>query len=147
MLCRGCMVNRHVENPLHLVQVCSFLRHVFPLPLVADTALQKWTGRVFEPTTLKALGLCVQLGHRPRERCLEPLELHSHFVVLHSNGIQEVTVDSCDCAPNRLHAGSPEEQLLRMGWYPSTEDRPRTCATFAILDVFLLSTHQAKTTM
>ncbi|KAF7367916.1 CxC2 domain-containing protein [Mycena sanguinolenta] len=127
LLCRKCMVARHAENPLHQVQ--------------------KWTGRVFESTTLKALGLRVQLGHRPRERCLEPKELHSHFVIIHHNGIQEVAIDCCDCAENRLAAGSPKEQLLRVGWFPATEDRPRTCATFAALDFFLISTHQAKTTM
>jgi hypothetical protein len=117
--------------------------------LFADVVswFQEWTGRVFVSTTLKALGLRVQLGHRPWERCLEPVELHTQFVVLHTNGIQEVTVHSCNCGENRLHAGSPEEQLLRMGWFPATEDRSRMCATLAVLDAFLLSTHQSKTTM
>ncbi|KAJ6458766.1 hypothetical protein C8R45DRAFT_796230, partial [Mycena sanguinolenta] len=116
MLCKACIMKGHVENPLHLIQ--------------------EWTGRLFVSTTLKALGLRIQLGHRPRERCLQPVELHTQFVVLHTNGIQEVTVDSCDCGENHLHAGSPEEQLLRMGWFPATEDRPRTCTTLAVLDAF-----------
>ncbi|KAJ6477519.1 hypothetical protein C8R45DRAFT_833338 [Mycena sanguinolenta] len=120
--------------------ILKFLRALTKVP-------QKCTGRVFEPTTLKALGLHIQLSHRPQQHCLEPVELHSHFVVIHHNGIQEVAVDCCDCAENRVPAGSPEEQLLRLSWLPATEDQPRTCATFAALDTFLLSTHQAKTTM
>jgi hypothetical protein len=67
-------------------------------------------------------------------------------IVLHTNGIHEVAVDSCDCE-HRLWAGSPEEQLQRAGWFPATDDRPRTCATFKVLDTFLTLTYQAKTTM
>jgi hypothetical protein len=74
------------------------------------------------------------------------MALHSHFVVLHTNGIHEVAVDACDCE-NKLLAGPVEEQMERVGWFPATDQNPRTCATFACLDLFLLSTHQAKTTM
>jgi hypothetical protein len=88
----------------------------------------------------------VQLGHHLCERCSEPKELHTHFIVLHMNGIHEVTVDVCDCE-HRPTAGVPEEQMLRAGWFPATDDSPRTCTTFAVLDGFLLSTQQAKTTM
>jgi hypothetical protein len=139
------MVERHLENPLHRIEVrCA------PTPLSdapADAGLlQRWNTTFFEPATLKDLGLRVQLGHPPRERCPEPKQLHQSFVVLHTNGIHGVAVDVCDC-PHRLDAGNDEEQLLRTGWFPATDDRPRTCATLAVLDLFLLSMHQAKTTM
>jgi hypothetical protein len=95
---------------------------------------------------LKTLGLRVQLGHRVGDRCAGATPLHASVVVLHTNGIHEVAVDACDCE-RRLWAGSPEEQLQRAGWFPATDDRPRTCATFEVLDTFLTLTYQAKTTM
>ncbi|KAF8212570.1 hypothetical protein K438DRAFT_1957172 [Mycena galopus ATCC 62051] len=126
LFCEDCMVARHSSNPLHRIE--------------------RWNGQFFEPTTLKALGLHVQLGHPPNERCSEPHALHSSFVVLHINGIHEVAVDSCDCE-HRLWAGPLEEQLQRHSWFPATDEKPRTCATFEVLDNFVTLTYQAKTTM
>ncbi|KAJ7754817.1 hypothetical protein B0H16DRAFT_1458854 [Mycena metata] len=126
MLCAECIVDRHAENPLHRIEF--------------------WNGRFFETTSLKSLGLRVQLGHAPRQRCSEPRALHTDFIVLHTNGIHEVAVDACDCE-NAYLAGPPEEQMLRAGWFPATDDKARTCATFEVLDHFLISTHQAKTTV
>ncbi|KAJ7912863.1 hypothetical protein B0H13DRAFT_2232401 [Mycena leptocephala] len=111
LLCSKCMVDRHKQNPLH--------------------AIEQYTGELFEQATLKSLGLRVQLGHPPREYCAEPKELHSHFVVLHTNGIHEVAVDACECEHQR-DAGEHEEQLLRAGWFPATDQNPRTCAMFAV---------------
>ncbi|KAJ7840811.1 hypothetical protein B0H14DRAFT_3457824 [Mycena olivaceomarginata] len=126
LLCAPCIVAEHAKNPLH--------------------AIERWNGVHFVPSTLKELGLHVQLGHRPEERCPEPAALHSEFVVLHTNGIHIVAVDSCDCE-HRVWAGAPEEQLLRAGWFPATDDKPRTCATIEVLDSFVTQTYQAKTTM
>ncbi|KAJ7795048.1 hypothetical protein B0H14DRAFT_2621379 [Mycena olivaceomarginata] len=75
-----------------------------------------------------------------------PVQLHDSFTVLHINGIHCVAVDACDCK-QRLWAGPPEDQLLRAGWFPATDERPRTCATLEVLDHFLTLTYQAKTTM
>ncbi|KAF8157582.1 hypothetical protein K438DRAFT_1777218, partial [Mycena galopus ATCC 62051] len=108
--------------------------------------LARWNARFFKPSSLKTLGLCVQLGHRPGERCAEPVQLHTEFIVLHTNGIHEVAVDACECE-HRVTAGLPEEQLLHAGWFPATDDRPRTCATTELLDNFVTQTYQAKTTM
>jgi hypothetical protein len=44
-------------------------------------------------------------------------------------------------------ARTEADQLLQAGWFPATDQRPRTCTTLAVLDQFILSTHQAKTTM
>ncbi|KAF8215246.1 hypothetical protein K438DRAFT_1955238 [Mycena galopus ATCC 62051] len=125
MLCRPCCVARHSQNPLHRVE--------------------RWNGEFFLTSSLKSLGLRVQLSHPPLERCAEPLEAHCSFVVLHTNGIHEVAVDTCDCE-HRATAGPPEIQMLRAGWFPATDDRPRTCAMLACLDLFMLTTLQAKTT-
>ncbi|KAF8183260.1 hypothetical protein K438DRAFT_1766936 [Mycena galopus ATCC 62051] len=58
---------------------------------------------------------------------------------------RRVAVYTCDCE-HRATAGPPEMQMLRAGWFPATDDRPRTCATVACLDLFMLTTLQAKTT-
>ncbi|KAF8144424.1 hypothetical protein K438DRAFT_1992779 [Mycena galopus ATCC 62051] len=126
LFCASCLVAGHVKNPLHRIE--------------------RWNGRFLEPSTPKALGLRVQLDHIPGQRCLEPLQLHTQFVVLHTNGIHKVAVDSCDCE-RRAWAGAPEEQLQHAGWFPATDDRPRTCATMELLDTFVAQTYQAKTTM
>ncbi|KAJ7210362.1 hypothetical protein GGX14DRAFT_565567 [Mycena pura] len=127
LLCRDCMVARHADNPLHRIEM--------------------WNDNFFESTSLKTLGMRIQLGTHPLgQACPMPHPLHKNFVVLHTNGIHEVDVDACNCE-HRLEAGRPEEQLLRAGWFPATDDKPRTCATLEVLDQFLISTHQAKTTM
>ncbi|KAJ7860857.1 hypothetical protein B0H14DRAFT_3445824 [Mycena olivaceomarginata] len=76
----------------------------------------------------------------------KPIPLHSEFIVLHTNGIHDVTVDACNCE-HCIQAGALEEQLLRAGWFPATDDKPRTCVTIEVLDSFVTQTYQAKTTM
>ncbi|KAJ7830049.1 hypothetical protein B0H14DRAFT_2366095 [Mycena olivaceomarginata] len=124
LLCKGCCVDKHTDNPLHVIF--------------------EWTGVYFAKVTLAKLGLRIQFGHPPRERCLNPTPGYADFVVLHDNGIHNVKVDFCGC-----DEGDREEeyiQLLRAGWFPSTEDRPQTAATLLVLDQFHLHTLQAKTT-
>ncbi|KAJ7605332.1 hypothetical protein FB45DRAFT_1042460 [Roridomyces roridus] len=132
MLCGGCCVSAHARLPLH--RIC------------------KWNGAFFARHSLKSLGLRVQLGHHPTGRCAAPHPGHEHFVVLHDNGFHEVAVDFCGCefqaqaesrCPQVLHH---HLQLLRFGWYPSTDKRPQTCATFVTLDRFMLCSHQSKMT-
>ncbi|KAJ7624686.1 hypothetical protein FB45DRAFT_686383, partial [Roridomyces roridus] len=123
MMCGGCCVARHAANPFH----------------------KTWNGRYFEKTTLKQLGLRVQLGHPLGQPCLTPRRLYNGFVVLHTNGIHEVDVYLCDCE-HADRAGAAEIQMLRAGWFPATDDVPRTCATFECLDLFTTATLQAKTT-
>ncbi|KAJ7782927.1 hypothetical protein B0H16DRAFT_1709758 [Mycena metata] len=126
LICATCCVDRHAENPLHRVE--------------------QWNGSHFQIVSLKSLGLRVQLGHPPRTRCPSAVQLHVDFVVLHTNGIHHVVVDACDCE-DRFLVGPPEEQLLTAGWFPATDIRTRTCATFACMDLFVLSTQQSKTTI
>jgi hypothetical protein len=98
----------------------------------------------FAKVTLAKLGLRIQFGHPPCERCLNSTPRYADFVVLHDNGIHNVKVDFCGC-----NEGDREEeyiQLLHAGWFPSTEDRPQTAATLLVLDQFHLHTLQAKTT-
>ncbi|KAJ7446857.1 hypothetical protein B0H11DRAFT_1745318 [Mycena galericulata] len=124
LFCDLCCVQRHSENPLHIIL--------------------EWSGAFFTRTSLKMLGLRFQFGHAPGERCSNPQAGNQDFVVIHDNSIHEVAVDFCGC--DRENAGLPYIQLLRAGWYPSTERRPQTAATFTVLDKFHLHTLQAKTT-
>ncbi|KAJ7923563.1 hypothetical protein B0H13DRAFT_1864713 [Mycena leptocephala] len=126
LFCRKCVVERHMSNPLHLINA--------------------WTGERFVKTSLKALGMRVQFGHPPAERCDNPVAGHRDFVVLHHNGIHEVAVDFCGCE-NSQSAGAFDTQLLRGAWYPASEERPKTCITLVTLKKFHAETLQAKTTM
>ncbi|KAJ7717746.1 hypothetical protein DFH07DRAFT_697733, partial [Mycena maculata] len=105
--------------------------------------VQRWNGSFFVKTTLAVLGLRIQFSHEDDSICTAPEAANKGFVVLHTNTIHEVHVDFCGCeqAPE---AGTPEIQLLRAGWFPTTDEHPQTCATF---EAFVLLTHQAKTTM
>ncbi|KAF7354813.1 CxC2 domain-containing protein [Mycena sanguinolenta] len=75
-----------------------------------------------------------------------PKVIKPAFVILHTTGIFEVAIDACDCE-DALAAGTDEIQLLRAGLFPATDERPRTAATFEVLDEWMISTLQAKTTM
>ncbi|KAJ7753859.1 hypothetical protein B0H16DRAFT_1316820, partial [Mycena metata] len=126
LFCRECFVQRHLANPLHVVEA--------------------WNGIHFMRTSLKALGLRIQFGHHPGECCDNPTRGREGFVVLDSNGIHEVAVDYCGCERS-AKAGPPDIQLLRGGWYPASEGRPQTCMTLTALNRFHLQALQAKTTM
>jgi hypothetical protein len=103
-------------------------------------------GTYFVKTSLQALGLRVQFGHPPGEYCANPEAAYKDFVVIHDNGIHEVSVDFCGCE-NRPSVGPLDTQLLRGGWYPASEEHPKSCMTLLTLEKFHLGTLQAKTTM
>ncbi|KAF7342850.1 CxC2 domain-containing protein [Mycena sanguinolenta] len=124
LLCRDCCVKEHATNPLHVIF--------------------EWTGIFFVKTSLRALGLRIQFGHVPGEACANPQPGYGEFVVLHLNGIHTVNVDFCAC-DSELRTET-YIQLLRAGWYPASDERPQTAATFVLLNQFHLHTLQAKTT-
>ncbi|KAJ7884187.1 hypothetical protein B0H14DRAFT_3082403 [Mycena olivaceomarginata] len=128
LFCKECSVKQHLENPLHIVEA--------------------WNGTRFLRTSLKAMGLRVQFGHPPGERCTNPERGREAFVVLHHNSIHEVAVDFCGVGcDNRARAGENDTQLLRGGWYPVSEERPQTCMTLLALEQFHIQSLQAKITM
>lgn len=92
---------------------------------------QRWNGECFERTTLRDLGLRIQLGHLDGE-CVNPERGPRLFTVLHTNGIHLVHVDFCHCD----QCISDQQQLLRSRWYPATVHYPRTCATIELLNHF-----------
>ncbi|KAJ6474636.1 hypothetical protein C8R47DRAFT_986641, partial [Mycena vitilis] len=128
MYCATCIMDKHTENPLHRIE--------------------KWEGRFFVKTPLcsDSLKMRIQVGHSGLERCGVPQPGRTGFVVLHTNGIHEVSVDFCGC-DGAYDAGPHEIQLLRAGWFPATHEKPQTCATIAVLEKFHQDTLQSKMTM
>ncbi|KAL0564663.1 hypothetical protein V5O48_017382 [Marasmius crinis-equi] len=103
----------------------------------------EWQIDRFKTVSLQSLGQRVQLGHLPRQYCPFPKAAHKDFVVLAMNGIHVLTVDFCGCI------GSPEwrNQLLEVGWFPSSYKEPRTVATFELLWTFHLINLQGQLPM
>ncbi|KAK7024168.1 hypothetical protein VNI00_016546 [Paramarasmius palmivorus] len=96
---------------------------------------QEWTGTFFKRSSLKQLGLVIQLNHHGGD-CDKPLPCHSRFRVLHVNGIHDVNLQFCDCPKKAIHGKLPQYiQLLRRQLYPATlkDGRILTVATFQYL--------------
>ncbi|KAH7904785.1 hypothetical protein BJ138DRAFT_1138456 [Hygrophoropsis aurantiaca] len=101
--------------------------------------LNKWNGIHFERTSLKDMGLRMQLGHAEMV-CVCPASGHVDFIVIHTNAIHRVAVDFCDC-DSRV---SRRQQILQCGWYPSTVHSPQTACTQRCLEHFLIQTCASK---
>ncbi|PBK62689.1 hypothetical protein ARMSODRAFT_895340, partial [Armillaria solidipes] len=76
LVCVRCCIWRHRQHPLHQIE--------------------RWTGTFFKCTTLRDIGLRIQLNHSSMF-CRNPIAGHQEFVVLYSNGIHKVAVDYCGC--------------------------------------------------
>ncbi|KAF7982026.1 hypothetical protein HWV62_30278 [Athelia sp. TMB] len=121
LYCKKCILLLHSRNPLHHIE--------------------KWNTMFFERTSLKSMGLRVQLGHSVRDACTNPLSSYNNtFTVLDLTGIHQIHLDYCAC-----QTAQPRHiQLLRASWYPSTTSNPRTAATFRLLEHFQLLTFESK---
>ncbi|TDL13603.1 hypothetical protein BD410DRAFT_817291 [Rickenella mellea] len=128
--CRECFGDRLLCGPCMLV---CHEKHPFHRP-------ERWTGTHFERTSLKHLGLRLQLGHREGASCISPVRGSGQFVVIHVNGIHEVAINFCGCATAKLHT----VQLLRARLFPATTSAPKTAATFEVLKHFHISTFESK---
>jgi hypothetical protein len=116
------VVDLHVINPLHRVEVRIFTG--FYLSTYAEAApQQEWNRTFFEPTTLKKIGLRIQLGHRAGDLCANPNPASGDdFVVVDTNGVHQVGLDYCNCEQAEEHG----IQLLRARWYPATTTAPKS---------------------
>ena len=102
---------------------------------------QEWNDTFFASTSLKQIGLCVQLGHPLGKPCINPkVAPGDGFVVIDVNGIHEVGLDFCGCHRMEDHP----KQLLRVRWFPATVSSPQTAATFNVLEFFQLLTFESK---
>lgn len=106
------------------------------------TCLQQWNGTFFDKTSLKSLGLRIQLGHYEEDPCpLPKTTFNDDFIVIDDHGVHEISLDYCGCT----RAKPKHIQLLRRGWYPATTNNPKTAATFRLLERFHVLTFESKT--
>ena len=137
MYCQGCIVTRHGDLPLHRVKVRSNQPEGIPYLYMR----QEWSSTYFESRALKELGLNVQLGHPIGERCCNPRSApKDEFIVLHSNGIHIIGLSFCGCETAETYS----RQLLHVRWFLATSDKPRTAATFRVLEDFHLLSLESK---
>ncbi len=109
--------------------------------------IQRWTGIAFEDTTLKHLGLTIQLGHHhDRSPCSNPLPSRSDFTVIHTNGRHPVAVSLCGC-DRAGDSGSVVQQLLRFDLWPATDCEPNSTFTFELLEQYHIQSLQGKISM
>ena len=100
----------------------------------------------FEKITLQDLGLVIQLGHPPRQRCVAPAIAPRACLVLHTNGLHPVTLQFCEC-DQVARAGDRTQQLLRAELYGATLADPTSLMTFDMLRHYHLLTTQSKINM
>ncbi|TDL23120.1 hypothetical protein BD410DRAFT_721379 [Rickenella mellea] len=120
--CSGCCLKAHEQLPLHRIK--------------------KWNGNFFESSSLREIGLWVQLGHPPGETCISPVPSLPGFTVVHTNGIHHVAVNFCGCPTTS--AVTKRQQLMRKQWFPASQELPKTCCTFRVLEVFHIMCLQSK---
>ncbi|KAI6018931.1 hypothetical protein BKA83DRAFT_4464834 [Pisolithus microcarpus] len=148
---RGDFINVCVEcntnSPLYRCRDCfggwllcqeyTILGHA----LVLLHCLEYWNGTFFQKTSLKSLGLCIQLGHIPGKICGNPkCTFNDDFTVIDSHGIHAVAVDYCDCES----AKSLVQQLLQVSWFPAMVVNPHSVTTFHLLQEFQLLSFELK---
>ncbi|PIL29361.1 hypothetical protein GSI_09412 [Ganoderma sinense ZZ0214-1] len=108
---------------------------------------EEWDGKRFMRTSLRALGLEVQLGHLPGKECLQPGSNARRIVVCHLSGVHEIQVNFCKCLDDTGHESPEWAQLFRVGWFPATTAVPATAFTFDLLKTFQELNFQAKTNL
>lgn len=109
--------------------------------------MQMWNGLFFQRTSLKELGLEVHLEHAPGRFCRAAERGNKNFLVMHTNGMHEVSVNFCRCSSTADDKPVPHHlQLLRVGWWPATPISPKSCATMTMLQQFHLLNLQGKIT-
>ncbi|KAG1721611.1 hypothetical protein EDB19DRAFT_1646367 [Suillus lakei] len=121
MFCHECTLQKHMHHLLHRIEM--------------------WNRSFFQCITLKKLGVRIQLGHNPGERCRNPHpSAGDNFVVIGLDGVHEVVLDFCGCTSAQVRY----TQLLRMQWYPATVSEPQTAATFVVLQHFHILSFESK---
>ncbi|KAK7020596.1 hypothetical protein VNI00_017725 [Paramarasmius palmivorus] len=101
----------------------------------------EWKSGYFRQIPIKDIGIHVHLGHRPGQVCERPQQTQGDFVVLTPTGIHDVVVFFCGCNPAIDH----KQQLLEVGWWPSSYKDPRSAATFDLLRQFHALNLQSQT--
>ena len=139
ILCKSCIVNQHMFNPFHRIQVHQTFFGWSP-PLIR---VQEWTGTFFRKYDLRSAGQRVQLGHPPGDVCTSPQQSTRTFTVLHTNGMHLADIWFCGCNL-AAHHGDRVQQLLRRRIFPATTTDPQTGSTFSLLEFAHILSVQSK---
>lgn len=66
------------------------------------------------------------------------------MTIIHTNGLHRVRAAFCGCSHDAGVASW--QQAIRQEWYPATLDKPKTFATFNVLNTFHKMTLEGKST-
>ena len=121
--------------------ILSRCMSLFISSLIISSMFQYWNGTFFKKTTLKNLGLHIQLGSHLNHNCLTRELGNKDFIIIHTNGVHEVAVGFCQCDATKHNI-----QLLRLGWWPAILYNPKTCVTLNCLKLFKFLNLQGKLT-
>ena len=119
--CRNCLLHTHIPTPFHRIQ--------------------QWNGQFFESATLMNLGYVLHSGHGSHE-CSSSSSAHDTVIcIVDVIGVFHHKLRWCCCDNAEPHYA----QLLRLGLYPASIERPETAFTFSLLDYFEVDGVECKT--
>ncbi|EPS99172.1 hypothetical protein FOMPIDRAFT_1091383, partial [Fomitopsis schrenkii] len=108
--CPDCLVQLHRLLPFHWVEVSN--------------------GRCLEKRDLSELGLILYLGHQGLPcTALRMADRPIKYTLTHTNSVHHVYVQECCCQAKH----NTVSQLLHMGLFPATLERPESAFTFELL--------------
>lgn len=130
MYCDVCISTLHRAIPLHRIKV-----HIFPSftgrtwYYLTMVFLQRWTGEIFQLSSLTEAGLIIDFGHDGTP-CISPAT-PANLTVIDLSGFHVLRVRYCGCGTGA--SSQHWRQIRRAGWWPCTIQRPRTAITIRTL--------------
>ncbi len=125
IVCRRCAVSTHTHNPL-IVEEWDFKQGFW------------------QRVPLGNLGLVFELGHDGK-RCPRLLNKTRYMTFVHKHGTHEMNVCFCRCAVIGNDASPDATQLLEVGFWPGSWERPMTTFSIYVMQELHLLSVQAHT--
>ena len=118
LMCDTCIIDRHRSSPLHWVE--------------------KWNGVYFTKISQSSIGQKIRLGHNGGPCPSKPSAgASTSMIAVDLNGIHKCSVEFCFC----YNSAPTWRQLLAMGFFPGSVERPETMFTIQFMKLtHLLST-------
>jgi hypothetical protein len=121
LCCKNCLLHTHIHSPFHRIQ--------------------HWNGQFFEHATLLNLGYILHSGHGSQECPCSCVDNETILCVVDVIGVFHHKFRWCSCQDAEPYYA----QLLQLGLYPSSLERPETAFTFSLLDYFHIDAVECKT--
>jgi hypothetical protein len=119
--CKSCLLHIHAHTPFHRIQY--------------------WNGQFFQSAKLLDVGYMLHLGHSGQPCPHSSSERETIICIVDVIGVFHHRLRWCSCqGAEPLYA-----QLLRLGLYPASIERPETAFTFSVLDYFHIDFLECKT--